>query len=147
MKDFQYITNSHPNYIEGLYNDFVKDPNSVDIEMRKFFEGFDFAVANNKNGTTAATGTTAAAVPAGGMDKEFGVYQLIQAYRKKGHLVAKTNPIRERKDRHANLALENFGLSDADLGTTFEAGRFANLGKAATLQQIVEHLQYLGYLI
>ena len=46
MKDFQYITNSHPGYIEGLYNDFVKDPTSVDVDMRKFFEGFDFAVTN-----------------------------------------------------------------------------------------------------
>ena len=45
MKDFQYITNSHPSYVEGLYQDFVKDPTSVDVEMRKFFEGFDFAVA------------------------------------------------------------------------------------------------------
>lgn len=136
MKDFQYITNSHPNYIEGLYNDFVKDPNSVDVEMRKFFEGFDFAVTNNKNGTAVAN----APVAAGSLDKEFGVFKLIEAYRKKGHLIAKTNPIRERKDRHANLGLENFGLSDADLSTTFEAGKFANIGKA-TLQQIVEHLQ------
>ena len=30
MKDFQYITNAHPAYIENLYNDFVKDPASVD---------------------------------------------------------------------------------------------------------------------
>ena len=48
MKDFQYITNSHPSYIEGLYNDFVKDPNSVEEDMRKFFEGFDFAVSNGQ---------------------------------------------------------------------------------------------------
>lgn len=138
MKDFQYITSSHPAYIEGLYQDFVKDPGTVDPEMRKFFEGFDFAVSNVKNGAASA-GTTA---PVGtvALDKEFGVYQLIQAYRKKGHLIAKTNPIRERKDRHANLDLNNFGLSDADLGTTFEAGRFIKLGRA-TLQQIVDHLQ------
>ena len=41
MKDFQYLTNAHPSYIEGLYQDFVKDPNSVEPEMKKFFEGFD----------------------------------------------------------------------------------------------------------
>src|SRR6476620_7670572 len=46
MKDFSYITSSHPAYIENLYQDFVKDPNSVDPEMKKFFEGFDFAVSN-----------------------------------------------------------------------------------------------------
>lgn len=142
MKDFQYITNAHPEYIEGLYNDFVKDPGSVDLEMRKFFEGFDFAIANHRNGDS----TGSAPVNSRALDKEFGVYRLIQAYRNKGHLVAKTNPIRERKDRHANLNLENFGLNNADLANVFEAGKFIGLGKI-TLQRIVEHLQkcYTGH--
>lgn len=141
MKDFQYITSSHPAYIEGLYNDFVKDPDSVDVDMRKFFEGFDFAVSHGAAATVAApTNGTATPVAAGMLDKEFGVYQLIQAYRKKGHLVAKTNPIRERKNRHANLELNFFGLGEADMATEFEAGKFIGLGKA-TLQQILTHLQ------
>lgn len=29
--------------------------------------------------------------------KEFAVYQLIRAYRKRGHLISNTNPIRPRK--------------------------------------------------
>ena len=48
MKDFSYITNSHPSFIEGLYQDYTKDPESVDPELRKFFEGFDFAVSSGK---------------------------------------------------------------------------------------------------
>lgn len=140
MKDFQYITNSHPGYIEGLYNDFVKDPNSVDVDMRKFFEGFDFAVNNpdvdvNNIVTSASTVLTTIL-----LDKEFAVYQLILAYRKKGHLIAKTNPIRARKERHANLVLSQFGLSEADLTTSFEAGKFIGLGKTL-LQNIIAHLQ------
>lgn len=143
MKDFQYITSSHPAYIEGLYNDFVKDPNSVDVDMRKFFEGFDFAVlhgaATAVNGKVVATDS--AVTPIGGMlEKEFGVYQLIQAYRKKGHLMAKTNPIRERKNRGANLELNYFGLGEADMATEFEAGKFIGLGKTS-LKRILEHLQ------
>ncbi|MFZ4057436.1 MAG: 2-oxoglutarate dehydrogenase E1 subunit family protein, partial [Ferruginibacter sp.] len=39
MKDFQYITNAHPAYIEQLYNDFVQDPNSIDADFRSFFQG------------------------------------------------------------------------------------------------------------
>lgn len=142
MKDFQYITSSHPAYIEGLYNDFVKDPNSVDVDMRKFFEGFDFAVSHGAATANAAptNGAATSQLGTGMLDKEFGVYQLIQAYRKKGHLVAKTNPIRERKNRHANLELNFFGLGEADMATEFEAGKFIGLGKA-TLQQILAHLQ------
>ncbi|MEO7306057.1 MAG: 2-oxoglutarate dehydrogenase E1 component [Ferruginibacter sp.] len=148
MKDFQYITNSHPGYIEGLYNDFIKDPTSVDVDMRKFFEGFDFAVANNsistpeKIGTGPLNGTSASLSTSNlsNLDKEFAVFRLIRAYRKKGHLVAKTNPIRERKNRHANLELDFYGLSDADLTTNFEAGKFAGLGNTS-LQNILAHLE------
>lgn len=143
MKDFQYITNSHPSYIENLYNDFVKDPETVDADYRKFFEGFDFAINHNGTAAPAAASTVVngtAGLDLAQLDKEFNVFQLIQAYRKKGHLVAKTNPIRERKDRKANLGLENFGFTEADLNNTFEAGKFLGLGKA-TLKSIIEHLE------
>src|SRR5919202_821849 len=127
MKDFSYITNSHPAYIENIYNDYLANPESVDPEMRKFFEGFDFAMS--KGAASNGTATNGVAVNGKQLDvqtlqKELSVYQVIQAYRRKGHLVAKTNPIRERKDRRANLQLSFFGLDDADLNTKFEAGRF-----------------------
>lgn len=138
MKDFQYITNAHPSYIENIYKDYIKDPESVDPDLRKFFEGFDFAI---NNGTAPFKANGAAIAAPTNLDKEFGTYQLIMAYRKKGHLVAKTNPIRERKNRHANLELNHFGLSDADLANEFEAGKFVGLGKTS-LSNILVHLQH-----
>ena len=142
MKDFQYITSAHPSYVENLYNDFVANPASVDEDMKKFFEGFDFAVNNNLATTPKAAASNAAisGTMVTNLDKEFAVYQLIQAYRKKGHLVAKTNPIKERKNRGANLELVHFNLTDADLKTEFEAGKFLNLGKTS-LENIVAQLQ------
>ena len=142
MKDFQYITNAHPSYIENIYNDYVTNPDSVDVEMKKFFEGYDFAVANGttSNGKVLPVVKETSEAPVSNLTKEFAVYQLIQSYRKKGHLIAKTNPLKERKDRHANLELSNFNLGDTDLNTEFEAGNFLNLGKT-TLQNIVTHLQ------
>jgi 2-oxoglutarate dehydrogenase E1 component len=140
MKDFQYITNAHPSYIENLYNDYVADPQSVDAELKKFFDGFDFAVSQGKASNGAATASAPTGAVVTNLEKEFGVYQLIQAYRKKGHLVAKTNPIRERKNRNAGLELSNFNLTDADLNTSFEAGKFIGLGNTS-LQNILAHLQ------
>ena len=105
MKDFSYITQAHPAYIENLYTDFTKDPSTIEKKKKKFFEGFDYAMSH-KNGHS-----TPNAVDKNQLSKEFAVYQLIQAYRKKGHLIAKTNPIRERKDRQAHLALKDFGLN------------------------------------
>ncbi len=147
MKDFSYITHSHPAYIESLYQDFIQNPESIDPEFRKFFEGFDFALTNATNGHAAAAAPAEGkAVDTAQLSKEFAVYSLILAYRKKAHLVAKTNPIRERKDRGANLDLKYFGLTEADLQQKFSAGQFIGLG-TASLQQIIDKLQkiYCGH--
>ncbi|MBP6430197.1 MAG: 2-oxoglutarate dehydrogenase E1 component [Ferruginibacter sp.] len=143
MKDFQYITNSHPSYIEGLYQDFVKDPNSVDLEMRKFFEGFDFAVAQQPttNGQPSIINDQPQSTNlSADWMSELRVYRMILGYRNKGHLLADTNPIRKRKDRGANLDLKFFGFTDADLDKTFSAGNLIGLGNT-TLKNIVAHLQ------
>lgn len=134
MKDFSYITNSHPAYIESLYNDFIKDPSFVDPDLKKFFEGFDFAIAQ---GTTYSTSSQSVATD---WMKEVKVYRLILGYRNKGHLLAKTNPIRTRKDRGANLDLNFFGLSESDLNTVYQAGNLIGLG-ATTLKNILAHLE------
>ncbi len=139
MKDFSYITSSHPAYIENLYTDFLENPDSVDVDLRRFFEGFDFALSQG-NGKTNGAAVAASPIQNIAIDKEFSVYQLILAYRNKGHLIAKTNPIRQRKDRHANLDLKYFGLDEKDLQTEFLAGKFAGLGKAK-LEDIIDHLK------
>ena len=167
MKDYSFITNSHPAYIEGLYQDFVKNPDAVDPDFRKFFEGFDFAVTQGKsailngsggavtgpaangsaNGSangvyTATAGTPKVLTTADGVDwkKELGAYRLILGYRNKGHLLAKTNPIRPRKDRGANLDLAFYGFTEEDLDKDFFAGNLIGLG-TTTLRQILQHLQ------
>ena len=149
MKDFSFITNSHPEYIENLYRDFVKDPSSVDPEMKKFFEGFDFAFSNvssqpsvngSSNGTAAVADKKALSADSVDWMREIRVYRLILGYRNKGHLIAKTNPIRPRKDRGANLDLNFLGLTENDLDKNFEAGNLIGLG-TTTLRNILDHLK------
>ncbi len=137
MKDFSYITSSHPAYIEQLYQDFSRSPESIDPDLRKFFEGFDFAVSQMQ-------GMPSTAALDKGLDidwkKELGVYRLILGYRNKGHLLAHTNPIRKRRDRGANLHLDFFGLTAEDLDKTFYAGNLIGLG-TVTLRAIQDHLK------
>lgn len=142
MKDFSYITSSHPSFVENLYREYINNPQSVDPDLKKFFEGFDFAFSSFNGTASAAPKAVESSMVSGGVDlaKEFAVYQLIQAYRKKAHLVAKTNPIRPRKDRKANLDLHYFGLSEADLNTNFQAGKFIGL-PGSSLQDILNKLQ------
>ena len=94
------------------------------------FEGFEFASQNYKE---LASGTTASI-------DEIKVMNLIMAYRNRGHLIADTNPLKPRKDRHANLDLAYFGLTEKDLGRTFNAGAEVGIG-ASTLTVIIDTLQ------
>ncbi|GAA4469534.1 2-oxoglutarate dehydrogenase E1 component [Nemorincola caseinilytica] len=140
MKDLSFVIGPTPEYIESLYRDFAKDSTTVDPEWKKFFEGFDFAVNNDLAKTPAEAGK--AAVSSTHLEKELGVFELIRAYRKRGHLMATTNPIRTRKDRHAQLELANFGLSDSDMETGFFAGKAIGL-KDGKLKEIVARLKEL----
>lgn len=148
MKDFSYLMSSHPSYIESLYSEYVSNPESVDPEWKKFFEGFDFAVSKASMNGSADAGSETSSEPmsSGQILKEFGVFRLIRSYRKRGHLVATTNPIRPRKDRHAQLDLAHFGLSEADMDTKFAAGSFIKMGNA-TLRDILAKLKrvYAGH--
>ena len=130
MDKFSYISNAHPDYIENLYNDFKKDPKNVDEEFKKFFEGFEFA-STNFNGKLKEGGASV---------DELKVLNLIVAYRNRGHLIANTNPLKPRKDRHANLDLSYFGLSEKDLDRKFNAGEEVGIG-VVTLREIIDTLQ------
>lgn len=142
MKDFSYVTGPTPAYIESLYNEFVKDSTTVDPEWKMFFEGFDFALSkSNGNGATAAAGDKTP-VSADKLTKEVGVFEMIRSYRKRGHLASTTNPIRARKNRHAQLDLERFNLTEADMSTTFYAGKYMGMPNAP-LKDIIAELKRL----
>lgn len=143
MRDFSYITNSHPEYIENLYEEYSKNPENVDPEFKKFFEGFDFAVRypeKRTNGHALPKTDGVAAVSDENWKKELGAYRMILGYRNKGHLIADTNPIRKRKDRSANLELSFFGLSKEDLDKEFLAGSQLGLG-TTSLRNILDFLK------
>ncbi|MBM3413014.1 MAG: 2-oxoglutarate dehydrogenase E1 component [Bacteroidetes bacterium] len=142
MKDFSYVTQSHPAYIENLYQDFVKDPQSVDADLRKFFEGFDFAINTGKfsSETVGPVFVQKDESVSSSWQEELKVYRLILGYRNKGHLIATTNPIRARKDRGAHIKLEDFGLSEWDLEQTFQVGQLIGLNNAS-LRAIVGKLK------
>jgi 2-oxoglutarate dehydrogenase E1 component len=130
MDKFSFIGNSSIDWIENQYTLFRNDPSSVENEWARFFEGFEFA---RKNYDTDKD------IPENVL-KEFKVLSLIEGYRTRGHLFTKTNPVRERRKYSPTLDIENFGLSDADLNTVFQAGEEIGLGPVA-LSEIIDHLK------
>ncbi len=93
--------------------------------------------------TSASTNNAPAGLSSGEVssDKETAVRNLIHAFRSRGHLRAKTNPVRERKDRKPRLDLADFGLGEADLDTVFKNGEVLGLGGQAKLRDIVAALE------
>lgn len=138
MDKYSYIANAHGSYIDDLYRSYSKDPESVDQSWRKFFEGFEFASENGKS----SSATEAVATP-----KETSVRNLIYSYRSWAHLIADTNPVRERRKHVVNLDLKDHGLTEADLDTEFEVGSEIGLGKAP-LRDIIDRLKkvYCGHI-
>ena len=141
MDSFSYVANADTQVIADLYEAYKQDPNSVDSSWRDFFKGFDFS--QTWLGEGAPTGATSTDVSH--VQKEMAVISLIKAFRSRGHLLSKTNPVRERKDRKPRLDLVDYSLSDADLDAVFQAGSFMGLG-AATLRtiQAALHTIYAG---
>ncbi len=130
MDKFSFTGNSEISSIDNLYEQYKSDPESVDIQWQKFFEGFEFAQKHFPANTN--TGEL--------FDKEFKVINLIDGYRKRGHLFTKTNPVRTRRKYSPTLAIENYDLETSDLKTVFQAGKNIGIGPA-TLQEIIDHLE------
>jgi len=136
MDNYSYMSNADVSYFDELYKTFKEDPEAVDKSWRRFFEGFEFSLQKyGDNGTTVDDDYVAEVAY-----KEVKVRYLIQAYRGRAHLRAKTNPVRERRDRKAILELENFGLSEEDLEREFDVGKAIGIGRAK-LKDIIKALK------
>lgn len=129
MDKFSYLGNGDVVAIEQLFQQYLKDVNSVEPDWRMFFAGFEFSRENYED---------SGEIPSN-VKKEFDVVSLINAYRSRGHLFTKTNPVRERRKYTPTLDIENFGLSAADLETVFQAGAQIGIGPAK-LKDIISHL-------
>ena len=136
MDRFSFLNAAHTGFIEDLYNKYLTNPDAVEPSWRSFFQGYDLANTDySLEGEARVTPEIEAHV-----HKEFQVIELINGYRSRGHLFTKTNPVRERRKYTPTLNLENFGLSDADLDTVFNASEILGIGNAS-LREIVKHLE------
>jgi len=132
MDKFSFVGTSDVNAIEQLFLQYSQDANSVDESWRDFFKGFEFARTSYES--------SGGVIPEN-VSKEFKVISLINGYRQRGHLFTKTNPVRQRRTYEPTLDLVNFGLSDKDLETVFQAGNEIGLGNAK-LKDVISHLEH-----
>ncbi len=137
MDKFSFLNAAHTTYFANLYDQYLQNPDTVEPSWRAFFQGYDFGTENyGLNGVIAEGVMTQ--IPED-VKKEFQVIKLIDGYRTRGHLFTRTNPVRTRRTYEPTLDLENFGLSESDLDTVFNAGEVLGIG-VQTLREIVFHL-------
>ncbi|RPD99652.1 2-oxoglutarate dehydrogenase E1 component [Aureibaculum marinum] len=139
MDRFSFLNAAHTGFIEDLYQKYLSNPDAVEPSWRSFFQGYDLANTDYSLDGETKNNNVEFEVPEL-VQKEFQVIELINGYRSRGHLFTKTNPVRERRKYTPTLALENFGLSENDLDTIFDAGKILGIGNAS-LRDIIKHLE------
>ena len=128
MDPFSFLNAVHPSYLADLYQKYLVNPDTVEPSWRAFFQGFDFGqIGTDAQEVMLQDAETKekhnVEIP-DDVKKEFQVINLIDAYRHRGHLFTKTNPVRARRTYRPEITLELFGLAQADLEQEFKAGEF-----------------------
>ncbi len=130
MEQFQrssYLADNNAGYVESLYENYLADPNSVSENWRQYFESLangsgiaDISHAHIRDQfRELAKQKVSAALPVSASEKQASVDLLIEAYRRFGHLNAKSNPLGFECPVDARLQLQHYGLSEADFAETF----------------------------
>lgn len=121
--------------IEDFYEKYLQNPESIDPSWSNLFE--------QKILQTLPLAQIAKLAPEkkAAMPADLQVFNLIEAYRSYGHLLAKINPIATHPiEEPVQLKLENLGFSHSDLKKDFPACGLLE-AETATLQQIIDTLK------
>ena len=127
---FSFLNSIDIDYIDELHQRYLVDKRLVEPSWRSFFDGYEFSKFNYQEVDEIPTNVL----------KEFRVINLINAYRSRGHLFTKTNPVRDRRKYHPTLEIKNFGLDQEDLLTVFQASEQVGL-EPCSLNDIIIHLE------
>ena len=120
-------------YIEDLYEQYLVSPDSVDPKWKTYFDGFNGRQAGDiphsaviAHIADAAKKSVTASTEGAGDERERNVGRLITAYRSRGHLGAKLDPLGLTPPNHApDLDLPFHNLSQSDLNAEFSTGGVA----------------------
>jgi 2-oxoglutarate dehydrogenase E1 component len=113
--------------VDRLYADWKADKSAVPEGWQMFFEGFELAMCPRN------------CVASDQAHAQSEIGRLIFAYRSRGHLLAKTDPLGRDPDEHPDLDLKNFGFTEADLDRVFDTGDFGPTDRMS-LRDLLEQL-------
>jgi 2-oxoglutarate dehydrogenase E1 component len=142
-------------YLDALYEQYLRDPASVEERWRSYFAQLASPGSDRAHGPIRAAIAARAAQPrtsvgtptAGGAAdvRQAAVSRLIQVWINRGHLVATIDPLAlQPRPRPRALDPEHYGLSAADLDQEFYTGSHTEaVPQRMKLRDILTQLQYI----
>ena len=156
MLGSSYLFGANAPFIEALYDRYLEDPAAVEPRWRSYFDelqklddgarDISHAPIQERFAQLARQRRGGAAAPATGerpqlSEKQYGVLQLIGAYRFQGARHANVDPLnRQEKPYIPELDPAFYGLTDADVDTVFNTGSLIG-PREMKLKDILQMLQ------
>lgn len=151
-----YLSSGNEGYLEELYEEYLIDPQTVPSEWRQYFDQLIKTIPRPNGEASHALiqqqlmdfATLPQSQPSGivAQDKlQEKVSELIDAYRRVGHLKANIDPL-QLAERTINpmLELSYYGFKEADLDKEFSVQGFLGVKKdTATLREIYAALEQI----
>jgi 2-oxoglutarate dehydrogenase E1 component len=155
------LSGANATYVEGLYEQYLQDPQTVPEAWRVYFDSLPRGqgqerahgpvIASVAAHTQASRRELPSVLPAAAAsEKQAAVSRLMQIYSNRGHLIARIDPLGLlQRPRPRVLDLNYAGLGEADLDSEFyTASRNDWIPKRATLREILRRLEqiYCGHI-
>ncbi|MBA3273320.1 MAG: 2-oxoglutarate dehydrogenase E1 component [Chthoniobacterales bacterium] len=151
MEPFDFVNRANAEYIDQLYQQYQRDPRSLDPAWLAFFAGFEAGYARTPRQPVASSGAASLkssdgnGSPAPADDSQTGdfttgIYDLVHSYRELGHFIAHLDPLGHDRPSHPLLELSEFGLSTEDFNRRVVTGGFAGAFDG-TLRDLIEKLR------
>ena len=153
---------SNLDFIEMIYADYERDPNSVPPDWQRYFQSLDSVAGPGANGATQLGptfepasifnpgGVSVAPINSDGQaaltiaakERQEAVTQLIRNYRVRGHLLAQLDPLgRDRKYDIPELDPLFYGFREADMDRVFACDRSLEPTGQLSLRDLIERLK------
>lgn len=127
---FSFANGSNADFIEDLYEQFKRNPESVDASWQTFFQGYEFAAQG------IGSGDSISAEEARNNSK---VEALINAYRRLGHLQAHLNPLAPKPAIAESMLPDAHGLRGVKPNLKFHPANLPIPG-SLTLAEVMDLL-------
>src|SRR5688500_12571322 len=99
MERFDFVNRANAEYIDRLYDQYLRDPQSLDETWQAYFSGFEFAGGRNLRlappepppGMVPSAAAPAREELSG--NASIGIFDLVHSYRELGHFIADLDPL------------------------------------------------------